>query len=581
MLIPQVILLRPQPWSPRAPQRREIPLPLPLSRLVLLAFGASLVLSGCRTESSTFGPAQRARDGNVFYLGGGSEPESIDPGKAYDSPGLGVTRNIFEGLMRYDPRTLDPLPGVAASYEKSEDGTHYLFLLRREARWSDGSPVTAHDFEWSWKRVLRPETAAQYAALLWDLKNGRAFAEGRVPEEAVGVKALDDHTLEVTLERPIPWFLEVLSFGPFTPVHRGAVEAHGTNWTRPENIVTNGPFHLSRWVISYQIELVKSETYWGKDEVSLDKAVFVISDDAHAMMRLFRAGELDWIGSDVAPPQEYLSFLKTKDDFHTSQSLATYYLIFNLREETPAQRASPLLDKRVRKALDMAVDKDAIVQFVTRGGQRAARSIVPDYFLERGYRPPPGNAYDPQGARDLLAAAGYGPGGKPFPVIEFTYNTNESHRQVAEAIQQMWRKELGIHVQLVNQEWKVFMSNRNEGYFQLSRAGWTGDFQDPYSFLALFLGDADMNASRWKNEEYDRLVDQALAEQDQQKRYELYARAEAILLDELPIIPIYFYSSNTLLGSWVGGYHPTPQNIHPLRDIRLLPQDRPVARETP
>lgn len=480
-----------------------------------------------------------------------------------------MSRNLFEGLMRYDPRTLGPLPGVAASYEMSEDGKRFVFHLREGARWSNGRPVTAHDFEWSWKRVLAPETAAQYAALLWDLEGGKAYSEGRGPADAVGVRALEDRVLEVRLSRPIPWFLDLLPFGPFIPVPREAVETHGIHWTRPENIVTNGPFHLTKWVISYQIEMKKSETYWGRDEVSLDKAVVVMSEDAHTMMRLYRAGELDWIGSDVRPPQEYLSFLQDKKDYRTSPDLATYYYIINLREDTPAQKASPLHSKEVRKALDMSLDKEAIATYVTRGGQRAAQTMVPDLFFEKGYKPPKGNPYDPEEARRLLARAGYGPGGKPFPSIEVSYNTSEGHRQVAEAIQQMWRKELGIDVQLVNQEWKVFMSNRNEGFFEICRAGWIGDFQDPYTFLSLFLSDSDLNSSKWVNKEYDRLIDEALQHLDQEERYALYAKAEAILIDELPVIPVYFYSQNSLLGSWVKGWYPNPQDIHPLRDIWL------------
>ncbi len=528
-----------------------------------------LALAGCRREGATFGPEARPRDDSVFYVGGGSEPESIDPGKAYDSPGFTVSRNLFEGLMRYDPETLAPLPGVASSYDVDESATRYVFHLREDARWSDGKPVTAHDFEWSWKRVLAPETAAQYAALLWDLKGGKAFAEGRGPIEDVGVQALDDRTLAVTLERPIPWFLDLLAFGPFTPVPRAAVEAHGNRWTRPENIVTNGPFHLGKWVISYQIELEKSPTYWAADQVRLEKVVIVISDDSHSMMRLFRSGELDWLGSDVRPPQEYLSFLAKKEDFRTSRDLATYFYWINLREETPEQRASPLLDKRVRQALDMAIDKEAIAKFVMRGGQRPAQTLVPDLFHDMGYEPPAGNPYDPEAARARLASAGYGPGGRAFPSFELIYNTNEGHRQVAEAIQQMWKKELGLDVQIVNQEWKVFMNNRTEGFYRIARAGWTGDFQDPYTFLSMFVSDSELNEARWKNADYDRLIDEALTEMDTRQRYRRYAQAEAILLDELPIIPVYFYSQNTLLGSWVKGYTPNAQDIHPFRDIWL------------
>ncbi|WP_050724886.1 peptide ABC transporter substrate-binding protein [Vulgatibacter incomptus] len=537
-----------------------------IPRLLLSCLSIALLLPSCKRDGATYGPASRPRHENVFYLGGGAEPESIDPGKAYDSPGFNVSRNLFEGLMRYDPRTLKPLPGVADRYEESEDGKHFLFHLRPDAKWSNGRPVTAADFEWSWKRVLAPETGAQYAALLWDLEGGKAFADGIGPADAVGLKALDDRTLEVKLERPIPWFVELLSFGPFTPVPREIVEKWGIEWTRPEHIVTNGPFVLSKWVINYEIELGKSLTYWGRDEVRLDKAVFVVSDDNYAMMRLYRTGELDWIGSDTKPPQEYLDYLATRSDYRTSRDLTTYFYWFNLRDDSPA---SALKDKRVRKALDMSIDKESIVKFVMRGGERPAGTVVPDLFVDEGYVPPPGNPYDPEGARKLLAAAGYGPGGKRMPPIELIYNTHEGHRMVAEALQQMWKKELGIDVEIVNQEWKVYMNNRTEGYFQIARAGWTGDFQDPYSFLSMFVTGAEMNEARWSNAEYDRLIDEALTRLDTKSRYELYAKAEAILVDELPVLPVYFYSQKTLQGSWVKGWYPNAQDIHPLRDIWL------------
>lgn len=523
-------------------------------------------IAACKKEGETFGPATRRLQENVLHFGGGAEPESIDPGLAYDSPGFTISRNLFEGLTRYHPETLDPLPGVATSWEASEDGKTWLFHLRKDASWSNGRPVTAEDFVYAWRRVLDPATAAQYAALLWDIAGAKAFAEGRGKVEDVGVRALDPHTLEVRLERPIPWFLNLTSFGPFSPVPREAVEAFGLRWTRPEHIVTNGPFHLTKWVIGYEIELGRSPTYWGRDEVKLDKARAMISDDNHAMVRVFKAGQLDWLGSDVEPPQEYLSFLRGKKDFQLQEDLGTYFYWINLRQDA---KPSPLHDKRVRQALNLAIDKDAIVRFVTRAGERVAGTLVPDLFVARGYVPPEVPGHDPERARALLAEAGYGPGGKPFPTIELIYNTHEKHRQVAEAIQQMWKKELGIPISIANQEWKVFMNNRTEGFFEIARAGWYGDFPDPYSFLSMFLSNSEMNEARWSNPTYDRLIDEALSHQDTKARYELYSQAEAILLDELPILPIFFYAKPTLIGPWVKGVYPNPQDLHPLRGVSL------------
>lgn len=535
---------------------------LPLSLLLCI----SLLAAACAQERSTFGPEKRRKEGKVLYLGGGSEPESIDPGKSYDGPGLDVARELFEGLTRYHPETLDPIPGLAERWEVDEDGRRYRFHLR-DAQWSDGRPITAHDFEWSWKRVLDPRTAAQYAALFWDIEGGKDFNMGRGSAEAVGVRALDDHTLEIHLERPIPWFLELTAFSPFHATPRHAVEAHGTEWTRPENIVTSGPFHLVRWTPNYQIEVVRSPTYWDRDSVWLEGAVFVVSDDTHAMMRLFRAGEIDWLGGSTRPPPEYLAHLRSKKDYQEAHYLGTYFYWFNLRDDRNAGAA--FRDRRVRRALLLATDREALVNYVTQGGQRAAHGMVPDIFFERGYPRPTPFPFDPDEARRLLAEAGYGPGGKTFPTIEILYNTMDSHRQVAEAIQAMWKRHLGIDVRIANQEWKVFMSNRLEGHFQLARAGWIGDFMDPYTFLSQFLSESESNEARWKNLEYDRLVFRALEEPDPKERYAIYARAEAILMEELPVLPLYYYSQQTLVGPWVKGFHSNARDIHPLRSIRL------------
>ncbi|HLV60268.1 MAG TPA: peptide ABC transporter substrate-binding protein [Fredinandcohnia sp.] len=541
------------------PRPRRTP-SAPLLLVVALCLGA------CAPERSTFGPEKRRKEGRVFYLGGGSEPESIDPGKSYDGPGLDVARELFEGLTRYDPATLDPIPGLAERWEVEDEGRLYRFHLR-EARWSDGRPITAHDFEWSWKRVLDPQTAAQYAALFWDVVGGKAYNLGRGLREAVGVRALDDRTLEVRLERPVPWFLELTAFSPFHAVPRHAVETYGGDWTRPEHIVTSGPFHLRSWTPNYQIELVKSPTYWDRDAVWLEGAVFVVSDDNHAMLRLFRAGEIDWLGPSTRPPPEYLAHLRGKRDYQEANYLGSYFYWFNLREDRNAGAA--FKDPRVRRALLLATDREALVEYVTKGGQRPADGIVPDIFFERGYPRPAPIPFDPEAARRLLAEAGYGPGGKPFPPIEILYNTHEAHRQVAEAIQAMWKRHLGIDVRIANQEWKVFMSNRLEGHFQLARAGWIGDFMDPYTFLSQFLSESEANEARWKNAEFDRLVLEATAERDPAKRYAMYARAEAILMEELPVLPIYYYSQQTLIAPWVEGFHPNARDIHPLRAIRL------------
>lgn len=528
-----------------------------------------LLATACLSqERPTFGPTKRPRSENRLYFGGGAEPASIDPGLAYDSPGIELARNLFEGLTRYDPRTLRPLPGVAERWEVSEDGRRWRFFLRADARWSDGADVTARDFVWAWRRVLDPANAAQYASLLWSIEGAKDFAEGRAPASALGVRALDARLLEVRLERPVPWLLELLAFPTFHPVPRRVIEAHGAKWTRPENIVSNGPFVLEAWRLAYEIRLRRSAHYWGRDEVALDGAVAILSDDDHAMLRLYRAGELDWLGADVKPPQEFLRALQGKEDFSSHDELASYFYWVNHRPAPPGTPA-PLHDVRVRRALNLAIDKDAIARFVLRGGERPARHVTPELFGALGYVAPEGEGYDPDRARALLAEAGWGRGKRPFPPFELAFNTNEAHKQVAEAIQQMWKRELGIEVELANYEWKVFLNNRTEGYFTVARAGWTGDFQDPYTFLSMFLSDSELNEGRWRDPAYDALLHRALQAPTQEERFRLYAQAEERLNRELPVIPVYFYAKQTLHGAWVRGLHPNSQDIHPLRDVSL------------
>ncbi len=528
-----------------------------------------LLAAACAAEDRpTFGPAKRPRTENRLYFGGGAEPESIDPGLAYDSAGIELARNLFEGLTRYDPRTLRPLPGVAARWDVDEAGRTWRFHLRPDARWSDGTDVTARDFVWAWRRVLDPANGAQYASLLWAIEGAKAFAQGQGPASAVGVRAIDERTLEVRLERPIPWFLELLAFPTFHPVPRGVIERHGASWTRPAHLVCNGPFVLESWRIAYEIRLRRNPQYWGRDDVALDGAVSILSDDDHAMLRLYRAGELDWLGPDVKPPQEFLRALQGKQDYETSEELASYFYWVNHRPAPPGTPA-PLHDVRVRRALNLAIDKDAIARFVLRGGQRPARHVTPELFASLGYMAPEGEACDPAGARALLAEAGWGPGKRKFPPFELSFNTSEAHKQVAEAIQQMWKRELGLEVELANSEWKVFLNNRTEGYFTVARAGWTGDFQDPYTFLSIFLSDSELNEGRWSDPTYDALLHDALQARTQEERFRLYGEAEAILNRELPVIPVYFYANQSLRGAWVEGLHPNSQDIHPLRDLRL------------
>jgi ABC-type oligopeptide transport system substrate-binding subunit len=308
---------------------------------------------------------------------------------------------------------------------------------------------------------------------------------------------------------------------------------------------------------------VKSPTYWDAVHVALERAVALTSDDQHAILRQFQAGMLDYTGHNVSLPSEYMDRLRTRTDFRTADYLGVYYYWFNVL-------APPVNDVRVRRALTLSLDREAIVRYVTRAGQKPADHFVPDAMLTpiTGYRSPEGPRRDVEAARRLLAEAGY-PGGRGFPTLTVLYNTLEGHRQIAEAIQQMWKRELGIAVEIENQEWKVFLQTTQDGHFQVARGGWIGDYNDPYTFLSLLLSDSEQNDTAWKNLRYDEFVLAALRSVERDERNRLYAAAEALINEELPVLPLYFYTKSWLEQPWVRGLHPNTRDEHPLRDISI------------
>ena len=505
--------------------------------LSLLSFG--LAACGGAQESRV---DQGNRDG-VLHFGNGSEPQGLDPHIVTGVPEHHIIQALFEGLVVKNPHNLEVEPGVAESWDISDDGKIYTFQLRTDARWSNGDPVTAEDFRWSWQRALTPELGSLYNYMYFPIVNAEAFANGEITDfNQVGVRVLGEHTLQVELRDPTPYILQLFDHYSTFPVHRATVESFGdpsnrlTRWAREGNMVSNGPFQLTEWVVNSHIRVEKSPVYWDADKIQLNGIVFYPTENLVTEERMFRDGQLHFT-ADV-PLDKVPVYLR--DEPHLIEIepyLGTYYYMVNTTRP-------PLDDVRVRKALAMAVDRELLVATVLEGIVDPAYAIVPPDTL--GYQPPRLFDFDPDGARALLAEAGY-PGGEGFPAFNILYNTQESHRKIAEAVQQMWNRILNVGVNLVNQEWQVYLDSQENMNYDVSRRGWIGDYVDPNSFLDMFITGGGNNKTGFASARYDQIVlRDAPAALDRKKRYELFLEAETILIDQMPVIPFYTYKSKHL-----------------------------------
>lgn len=522
-----------------------------------LALGLLLSVAGCQQQSEYFG-AVDPPPGNVFRFNNGAEPEYIDPGLATGQPDDRAIRLLFEGLTRIDQATLRPKPGVAERWELSPDQRAYTFYLRKNAVWSDGTPVTARDFVYAWTRVLDPKTAARYASHLYHLVNGQEFNEGKIKDPSqIGVRALDDYTLAVRLRQPVPYFLYLTSFYTLFPVPAHAIEKYGTGWTEVDHIVGNGPFRLVEHRSRDKFEFVRNSKYWNAASVRLERIVAYAVDDNYTSANLYKAGVVDWLPSGNFPP-EYVPYLKERfRDIRTLPFLSIYYYTINVTRP-------PLNNPLVRRALSMALDRRAITDELLRGGQIPGAHFVPLGFPE--YHSPPGPEYNPEEAARLLAQAGY-PNGTGFPRLEILFNTLDVHRKIAEAIQQIWAKTLHIQVSLRNEEWASYLKSRNELNYDIARAAWVADYPDPSTFTDLLESTNGNNTTGWKNPAYDRLLSLARQETDPLRRMGILQRSETLLLQEIPVLPIYTYASNNLIKPYVRGFRPSPTEQFPLEEL--------------
>ena len=532
---------------------------------VVLSIFLPLLLAACgATESNV---TQGNRDG-ILHFGNGAEPQGLDPHVVTGVPENHLIRALFEGLAVKNPVTLEPEPGVAERWEFSEEGKVITFFLNPEAKWSNGDPVTAQDYVWSWNRALHPETGNLYAYMLYPVVNAEAYSKGDITDfNEVGIKAIDARTLQVTLNAPTPYFIQLMdhystfALHPPTLLKFGKMTDRFTPWTRVGNIVSNGAFTLDEWLLNRRIGMKKSHTYWDRDNVSLNGVIFYPTENVVSEERMFRVEQLH--RTEVVPLEKIPGYRAMETSAYIQAPyLGTYYYLVN------TERA-PTDNVKVRQALAMSLDRDKLVRSVLQDTAVPAYSITPPGTL--GYYPPQVFSYDPERARELLAEAGY-PNGEGWPGLEVIYNTNEAHRKVAVAVQQMWKKELGVDITISNQEWKVYLNSVSQRDFQVARRGWIGDYVDPNNFLDLFITDGGNNNTGYSDPVYDDIVLQrAPRAPTREARYALFREAETRLMEQMPIIPIYTYTSKHLVHPSVEGIYPNLMDSLNLKYVKLHP----------
>jgi len=520
------------------------------------------LIIGC---SSSLTPVDDGLEKQIFHYGNGSEPQGLDPHIVTGVPEHHILISLCEGLTISNPNGGENLPGAAESWTVSDDGKTYIFQLRKNGKWSNGDNVTADDFVWSWKRILTASLGSQYPDSLYYLVGAEDYHTGVTNDfDLVGVKALDAHTLEVKLKSPTPFFIGLLSHYSTWPVHKetvlkfGSIDDRNGKWTRPGNFVCNGPFNLQSWELNNKIVVEKNPLYWDAQVVRLNQIHYYPVSNVMTEDRMFRAGQLH--NTYTVPSQKCPVYIEENNpNLRIDPYMGTYFYRLNTNDPS-------LKDVRVRKALAYAIDRELLVEKVTKCGQMPAYSFTPPG--SNGYQPSTSIPFDPQLAKNLLNEAGYN-SQNSLPKLEILFNTSEDHRKIALAIQQMWQQNLGIEVELVNQDWKVYLSREMVGDFQVSRAGWIGDYEDPNTFLDLMRPNRGNNKTGWENMEYDSIIQQANSTNNQEERYKLLNKAEGILIDNMPVIPLYTYVRNYQLSSDVKNWNPNILDHHHPKFIYL------------
>jgi oligopeptide transport system substrate-binding protein len=524
---------------------------------VSLLLAASVALSACSSSTTDNGatsskPDNQAAAANVEQvlntnLAGG-EPYTLDPALASDTTSYWVIDNLYEGLYTYD-KSGKIVEGAASKVDVSPDGKTYTFTIRDDAKWSNNEPVTAKDFEYSWKRVLNPATAAYDPSSLYYIKGAEAYNTGKGKAEDVGVTAKDDHTLVVELKSPLAFFPTIVVGHAYLPVQASVVDNNEKWAAEADTIVGNGPYIAKEWKHNEQITLAKNDQYWDKANITMDTIHFKMVQDSNTYYQLFKTGELDLI---LSLPVDTLDQERNNAEFLSHPSYSVYTYSFNVEEK-------PFTNKKIRQALAYALDREALTTSVTKGGETPAFGYVPYGVTApsgkdfREEAPTQYYAYDPAKAKELLAEGLKEEGLSALPTVTFKYNTSDKHKKVAEAIQEMLKTNLGIEVNLENQEWKTYIDTFKQKNFQVARMGWEGNFLDPLGVLEHYTSKNSNNFTNWSNPEYDKLISESTFELDPVKRFEELHQAEAILMDELPIIPILFSADTALISPSIEG----------------------------
>lgn len=558
-------------------------LALSLAAACTLSMGAGALVPAVEVLAEEEASEEETTDGGEsldnISVNLASEPMTIDPALNSAVDGAIMIQHMFEGLMKWQDSgkevdgtdgtatAAELVPGQAESYEKTvnDDGTvTYTFKLRDDIKWSDGQDVTANDFVYSWQRLVNPETAADYNYMLDCVVNANEIMAGEKDPSELGVSAPDDKTFVVNLTSDLPYFTELCAFPAMMPVRQDIIEANGDQWTFDvATYISNGSYKMKSWTHNSEIVVEKNETYYDYENLGPETITFKLMDDENAMLSGYNSGELQFIEN---VPQAEITNLIASGDMKIVDYIGTYYVCFQNQKE-------PFDDPKVREAFTLAVDRTYIVNQVTQGGQIEANGFVPSGIYDAegstgddfrtvggGYYAETDADYEAncEKARELLAEAGY-PDGEGFPVVEYLYNTDDSHKAVAEALQYMWEEELGVTVTLNNQEWAAFLQTRKDGDYSIARNGWIADYNDPMSFLDMWLTGGGNNNAKYENSEYDDLIQKAKATSDASERMDYMHQAEDKLIGEdYALCPLYFYTQKYMLDDSIKGMYYTP-----------------------
>lgn len=547
-------------------------------RLLIIPLCLLLLLTGAVMWSG--GGVQRPAD-FVFISRG--EIGTLDTRGMSWQQDLRMAYALWEGLYALDPLTLQPIPGTADKVELSDDKTVYTFHIRPEARWSNGDPVQASDFRFAWKRAM--EDPGDYTYLITSYVKGakrysEEFLAGKRPNFSdVGVEVLGPRMLRVRLEHPVTFFPDLCAFPTFHPLHEPSMrpfaeapEPHTgrvryrPDFIRPPHLVSNGPFRLESWEFKRRLRMVANEHYWDRKNVKSAVVDSVSSSDSQWAFLSYDSGAVDWL-ADLSAYQAAELKRAVRGDLRLFQGFGTYFYSINCRQTLPDGRRNPLADARVRRALAMAIDRQVIVQNVTRLGETPATTYIPPVFPM--YRPPEGVGLNVPQARQLLAQAGY-LGGEGFPKISIAYNNEFTHGDIAQVVRRQWAENLNIHVDLEGMEIKTFRNRLRDKIYSVGRASWIGDYNDVSTFTDRFLSYSDNNDSDWKNPHYDQLCAQAAREPDPAKRMELFRQAEQLLIDQMPIIPLHFYVNTYMFRDNIKGVPLHPLNMVMMKAVEVV-----------